>query len=376
MATEVRAVMDEAEKLYFGNPSSIHKPGQAARVVLERARKTIASSLNADPDEIIFTSGGTEANNQALFGLLKTGDHVITSAVEHPSVLQPLDRLKAQGVRITALDAETTGEVSAEQVAETIRSDTRLICIMALNNETGVMNDLAAIGAVASEHNILFHTDAVQAYGKLSIQPEPMGIHFLSASAHKIGGPKGIGLLYARKGTQLAALHLGGSQERNRRAGTENPAAALGFAKAVELAQSHQVEVYQRLTELRQYFLEELSQADIQYQVNGNNCYPGIINIQFPGMQGQTLMIALDMENIAISYGSSCASGTAKISHVLVSMGMSDTDASESVRFSFGSRTTRKEVQTVARTVAKILNQQNLKTGTAAQLEKDANLNG
>lgn len=375
MAPEVRAIMAEANKLYYGNPSSIHKPGQAARAALERARKTIANSLDARPDEIIFTSGGTEANNLVLFGLPEPGDHVITSAIEHPSILQPLEKLKTQGIHITYLDAGPTGEVAADQVADAIRSDTRLICIMALNNETGVMKDLAAIGAIASKHNILFHTDAVQAFGKIPIRPESSSIHFLSASAHKIAGPKGIGLLYARKGILFRALHLGGSQERSHRAGTENLAAALGFAKAVELAQNQQMETTQKLVGYRQYFLEELSKAGIHYEVNGVNCYPGIINIRFPGMSGQTLMMALDMENIAISYGSSCASGTAKASHVLLSMGLNNEGASESVRFSFGGRTTKKEIHTVARAVAKILDQQDLAANAPVQVEGDINLN-
>jgi cysteine desulfurase len=375
MLPEVRAVMAEADKVYYGNPSSIHKPGQAARVALERARKTIANSLDASPDEIIFTSGGTEANNLALFGLLASGEHVIASSIEHPSVLQPLEKLRAQGIYITNIDAKTTGEIAAEQVAKAIRPETRLICIMAVNNETGVLNDCAAIGAIASKHDILFHTDAVQAFGKIPIQPDSNGIHFLSASAHKIGGPRGIGLLYARKGIPFAALHLGGSQERSRRAGTENLTAALGFAKAVEVAQSHQSEITRKLNEYRAYFLDELLKAGIQYEVNGVNCYPGIVNIRFPDMPGQSLMIALDMEDIAISYGSSCASGTAKDSHVLLSMGKSKKEASESVRFSFSGRTTKKEIRTVARAVVNTLGQRDLNTKIPAPPEKDISLN-
>jgi cysteine desulfurase len=375
MLPEVRAIMAEADKVYYGNPSSIHKPGQAARVALERARKTIANSLDARPDEIILTSGGTEANNLALFGLLASGDHVIASSIEHPSILQPLEKLLTQGIQITNVDAETTGRIAVEQVAEAIRPETRLICIMALNNETGVLNDCAAIGAIALKHNILFHTDAVQAFGKIPIQPESDGIHFLSASAHKIGGPKGIGLLYARKGIPFAALHLGGSQERSHRAGTENLSAALGFAKAVEVAQSHQSETIRKLKEYRAYFLDELSRAGIQYEVNGVNCYPGIINIRFPGILGQSLMIGLDMEDIAISYGSSCASGTAKDSHVLLSMGLNKKEASESVRFSFGGRTTKEEVRTVARAVVNILGQRDLDAHTSAPLDRDISPN-
>jgi cysteine desulfurase len=368
--------MAETDEVLYGNPSSIHKPGQAARVALERARKTIAGSLDAKPDEIIFTSGGTEANNLALFGVLKTGDHVITSSTEHPSILKPLEQLEAQGIHVTHIDPETNGEIAARKIAAAILPDTRLICIMALNNETGMLTDVAAIGAVASEHNILFHTDAVQAFGKLPILPEVNGIHFLTASAHKIGGPKGVGFLYAGKGVQFQALHLGGSQERSHRAGTENLTAALGFAKAVEVAQRDQAEITRRLSEYRQYFLDHLMKSGINYEVNGDDCYPGIINIRFPGMPGQALMIALDMENIAISYGSSCASGSAKASHVLLAMGRSESEARESVRFSFGGRTTREEIRAVAITVTNILEKQELSAEPPVQMERIIDRNG
>lgn len=368
--------MAEADEVLYGNPSSIHKPGQAARVALERARKTVAGALDAKPDEIIFTSGGTEANNLVLFGLLKTGDHVITSSAEHPSILKPLKQLETQGIHVTYIDPERNGEIAARKIAGAVLPDTRLICIMALNNETGVLTDVTAIGSIASEHNILFLTDAVQAFGKIPILPEANNIHFLTASAHKIGGPKGIGFLYARKGIQFRALHLGGSQERSHRAGTENLTAALGFAKAVEVSQRDQADITHRLGEYRQYFLDHLMKSGINYEVNGDNCYPGIINIRFPGTPGQALMIALDMENIAISYGSSCASGSAKDSHVLLAMGHSENEARESIRFSFGGRTTRKEIRTVAMTVAKVLEKQELAAESPVRMERIIDHNG
>ena len=379
---EVRAAMAAAEERLYGNPSSIHRPGQAAKVALERARKVLARSLGAQPGEVIFTSGGTEANNMALLGLLKGGDHVVTSMIEHPSVQRPLERLEERGVAVTRVAPAATGEVPVERVADALRPDTRLITIMAVNNETGVINDIAALGALAAERGVLFHTDAVQAFGKLPIQAEQSGIHFLSASAHKIGGPKGIGLLYARR--RIEPLQLGGSQEHHLRGGTENLAGAVGFARAVELALESQEELHRRLEDLRGIFLQELRRAGVSFHVNGANGYPGIVNLCFPGVsgisrgarrrryaearyaQGHALVLNLDMNNVAASYGSSCASGSAKASHVLLAMGLSEEEAGQSVRFSFGCGTTEDEVLTVAGVVARVVARMKQGTRVAA----------
>ncbi|UCD37989.1 MAG: cysteine desulfurase [Fidelibacterota bacterium] len=345
---EVRVDMERVETELYGNPSSIHQPGQAAKVALERARTSIAKILSAQPEEIIFTSGGTEANNLALVGVLKPGDHVVTTMIEHPSVLRPLERLMGWGVEVTSVAPSPSGDIPVSQVAEAIRPDTRLISVMGVNNETGVANDLDALGTLAAERNILLHTDAVQAFGKLPVHVKHSNIHFLSASAHKIGGPKGVGLLYARQGIPFDPLHLGGSQENQHRGGTENVAGIVGFARAAELAEEERAELHDRLTQYRQLLLEKMAGEGIPFYVNGADGYPGIINLRFPEIPGHTLVINLDLENIAASYGSSCASGSARSSHVLLAMGLATKEAEQSLRISFGYGTTEVEVMNVA----------------------------
>jgi cysteine desulfurase len=349
--------MQKVEEAHYGNPSSIHQPGQAAKVTLEQARKELARALSAQPKEIVFTSGGTEANNLVLFGVLNPGDHVVSSMIEHPSVENPLARLEELGVEVTWVSPSPKGHIPVSRVADAIQSNTRLISVMAVNNETGVINDLAGFGALAAKHDLLFHTDAVQAFGKLPIDAEECGIHFLSASAHKIGGPTGIGLLYSRQGIPFRSHHLGGSQENNHRAGTENVAGAVGFAHAAQLALEEQAGLSGRLATYRRMFLDRLKAANIRFHVNGDNSLPAIINLRFPDNSGHALVINLDMHNIAISYGSSCASGSAKPSHVLLAMDLSEAEASHSVRFSFGYDTTEEDIVKVAGTVARITSQ-------------------
>ena len=364
--------MADIEEQAAGNPSSVHRLGQASRAALERARKSLARVLGAETGEVIFTSGGTESNNLALFGLfdtrsgpLRPNDHVVTSMIEHPSVRRPLERLAGWGVHVTQVAPESTGEVSPDRVAEAIQPRTRLISVMAANNETGVLNDLARIGALAAERQILFHSDAVQAFGKMPINVVESGIHFLSASAHKVGGPKGVGLLYARKGVPLGSLHLGGSQENNHRGGTENVAGAVGFARAGEIALEEQEEVKRRLATFRAALLDELTRSGVVFHINGADGYPGVINLRFADTgglperrglaPGQALMMNLDLNGIATSYGAACASGSVEPSGVLQAMGLSPDEAAQSLRFSFGYATTEEEVLTVARTVGRIV---------------------
>ena len=344
---QVLAAMDEAARLP-GNPSSIHRPGQMARVALERARRNVARVIAAQPGEVVFTSGGTEANNTVLMGLLRPGDHVVTTQIEHPSVSKPLETLARQGVEVTTVAPAASGEVPVEAVASACRPHTRLISVMAVNNETGVVNDLAALGALAAERGLLLHSDAVQAFGKLPLDVNAWGVHFLAASAHKIGGPKGVGLLYIRQGTRSAPLISGGSQEHGQRGGTENLAGAVGFAEASNLALAEQQELAGRLTTFRDRFLERLTKAGLEHQVNGVDPYPGVLNIRFPGVPGQALVINLDTAGLAISYGSSCASGSTQASHVLTAMGLSPQAAEESVRVSFGYDTSAADVEAAA----------------------------
>jgi len=363
--------MAEADDRFYGNASSIHRPGQAARVALERARKTLAQALGAATREIIFTSGATESNNLVLFGLfgdrLSPGDHVVTSRIEHPSVLRPLERLVKWGVEVSMVAPEPTGEISSGRVAEALRPNTRLISMMAANNETGVLNDVAALGALAADRGILFQTDAVQAFGRVALDVAASGIHFLSASAHKLGGPKGVGLLYARKDVPLETLHLGGSQENNHRGGTENVSGAIGFARAAEITLQQRQTLWHRLAHYRETFLSELDQLGVAHRVNGDNGYPGIINLRFPpaavgtpenqpdDAYGQSLMMNLDLNGVAVSYGSACASGSVEPSGVLMAMGLSEAQAARSLRFSFGYATTEQEVLAVAHLVHEVV---------------------
>lgn len=360
---QVLAAMDEAARLP-GNPSSIHRPGQVARVALERARRNVARVIAAQPGELVFTSGGTEANNTVLLGILRPGDHVVTSQIEHPSVSKPLEALAERGVEVTAVAPEPTGEVPVEAVASACRRNTRLITVMAVNNETGVINDLPGLGALAAERGLLLHTDAVQAFGKLPIDVNAWGVHFLSASAHKIGGPKGVGLLYIRQGTSPAPLISGGSQEQGQRGGTENLAGAVGFAEASNLATAEHQELAGHLTTFRGRFLERLTKAGIEHQVNGADPYPGVLNIRFPGVPGQALVMNLDTAGLAVSYGSSCASGSTKPSPVLTAMGLSPQAAQESLRISFGYDTSAADVEAAAGIVIAVVARM---SGTAFQ---------
>ncbi len=355
---EVLETIIASEREFFGNPSSIHRVGQQARVTIERNRKIAAGALACKPSEIVFTSGGSEANNMALYGILKPGDHVVSSLIEHPAILEPLAMLQKNGVAVTLVAPSTDGQIEPTTVVAAIRPNTRMLSIMALNNETGVINDLAAIGTLAREHNILFHTDAVQAFGKLAIDVNQAHINFLSASAHKIGGPRGVGLLFARKGIPLQSRQLGGSQENSHRAGTENVAGIAGFAKAIELSSAAMASEHQRLTNLRVAFLERLKIAKLEYQLNGTDAYPGIINLRFPGAPGQPLVINLDTAGIAVSYGASCSSGIAQASHVLLAMDQTAAVASEAIRISFGYGTSADEVDQLANALSTILQPQ------------------
>ena len=351
---EVQETMLQAGQLP-GNPSSIHRSGQVAKVLLERARQTAADALGAEPREIVFTSGGTEANNTVFPGLLGSGDHVVTSMTEHPSVQRPLERLEPLGISVTQVAPQANGMIQAEDIEAALRPNTRLISVMCVNNETGAVADLDALGDVARRHGLLLHTDAVQALGKTPLDVNRSGIHFLSASAHKIGGPKGTGLLYARKGTPFHNLIAGGSQENSHRGGTENVAGIAGFARAIEIAMAEYGELHSRLIGFRKILLGDLDEGNLSYKVNATGAIPGIVNLQFPGVNGQALVMNLDGRGYAVSYGSSCASGSSEASHVLLAMGLTQAEATSAIRVSFGYATTREEVLGVAAALGDIV---------------------
>lgn len=322
---------------HFGNASSIHQPGQTARRAVDHAREILAEFLGCHAAEIVFNSGGTEGNNTALFGLLRPGDHLITTAIEHSAILTPAERLAARGVEVTRIAPLASGLIDPEAIRAALLPNTRLISVMLANNETGVVQPVESISQIAQENSVYFHIDAVQAAGKLPIDVARIGCHLLSISGHKMHAPKGIGALYVRRGTPLESLLVGGSHERRRRAGTENVPAIVGLGKAAELAmRSLDDGTIPRLAALRDR-LERGLLAGIPFiGVNGAATLraANTSNLWFDHLESEALVIALDLKGLAVSGGSACHSGATEPSHVLLSMGLDKQRARSSLRFS------------------------------------------
>jgi cysteine desulfurase len=340
----------------FGNASSTHRGGQLARQHIENARRTIAAYLNASPAEVVFTSGGTESDNLAIFGLLRTlpGDrkHAITTAIEHPAVLEPFRQLEREGVEVTYLPVDATGIIRVEDLERHLRPETVLVSVMHANNETGVMQPVEKIGALirnrrAAGQTIYFHSDGVQAFGKSDVDVKRLGVDLYSISAHKIYAPKGVGALIVRAGVPMRGIQLGGRHERDRRAGTENVPGANAFARAVELCASDDRE---QLAALRDRFEAQVLSALDEAEVNGAGVprLPNTSNLMFHGVSGEALLIALDIDGMAVSTGSACSSGAVEPSHVLLAMGRTPEKAKSSVRFSFGRYNSEQEVDQLA----------------------------
>ena len=336
----------------YGNASSPHYFGREAKKVLIKARETVANTINANEDEIYFTAGGTESDNWAIRGamtFMKTkGKHMITSTIEHHGVLHPAEALEKEGYDVTYLPVDVDGLIKLEDLKAAIRPDTALISIMFMNNEIGTLQPIKEIGEIAKAHNIIFHTDAVQAYGNIRIDVDALNIDMLSISGHKIYGPKGVGALYLRKGTPVAPFIIGGAQERKRRAGTENMPGIVGFAKAAELAHENLESHIEHLTKLRDQLIEGLlSQIDYT-RLNGHPTkrHPGNVNISFEFIEGEALLLMLDHQGIAGSSGSACTSGSLDPSHVLMGIGLTHEVAHGSLRLSLGDFTTEEDVKT------------------------------
>jgi cysteine desulfurase len=326
----------------FGNASSIHQEGQHARAAVEQARASVARLLGCRPAEIVFTGGGTESDNLAVFGSVRPGDHVITSTVEHHAVLHAVERLGERGVEVEFLPVDGQGVVAAEDVRRALRPNTRLISVMMANNETGVLQPVEEIGRIAGEAGVRFHVDAVQAAGKLGINVDSIGCHLLSISGHKMHGPQGTGALFVRRGTRLEPLSAGGAHERQRRAGTENVAGIVGLGEAAECAMRNGTP--ERMRGLRDRLeLGLLQHAD---GVNGGGAprVANTANVWFEGIDGEALVIALDLKGLAVSSGAACSSGANEPSHVLQAMGLSPDRARSSLRFSLHRQTTEEEI--------------------------------
>ena len=331
----------------YGNASSIHQPGQQARAAVERARTCVARMLNCRESEIVFTSGGTESDNLAIFGLVQPGDHVITSSIEHHAVLHAVERLPLRGIETTFLPVSSDCRVDPNDVRRALRPNTRLISIMMANNETGALQPVEEIGRIAQEADIWFHTDAVQAAAKIPIDVQSIGCDLLSLSGHKFHAPQGTGVLYVRRGTKLEPLFFGGTHERQRRAGTENVPGIVGLGKAAEIAvQSISDGSLDRLTDLRNRLESGILSGIESTGVNAvaQPRVPNTSNLYFNNLEGEALVIALDLKGIAVSGGSACASGASEPSHVLTAMGLAPQRARASLRFSLTKLNTQQDI--------------------------------
>ena len=346
---------------YYGNPSSLHSVGQAAAEALQSARERVAACLGCQPREITFTSGGSEADNQAILSAAKIGarkgkKHILSTAFEHHAVLHTLKRLEKEGFEIELLPVGSTGTVTAQQVADAIRDDTCLVTIMYANNEIGSILPIAEIGKVCKEKGVLFHTDAVQAAGHLHINVKEENIDMLSLSAHKFHGPKGVGLLYARQGVILTPLIEGGAQERGKRAGTENIPAIMGMAAALEDACAHIDENAKKVSALRDKLIEGLSKIP-HCALNGDpvNRLPGNVSFCFEGIEGESLLLLLDAKGICASSGSACTSGSLDPSHVLLAIGRPHEVAHGSLRLSLSEWNTEEEIDYMLKEIPEIV---------------------
>lgn len=337
----------------YGNPSSIYGLGSTAKKAVSDARRIIARSIHAKPEELYFTAGGSEADNWAIKAAAEAygdkGKHIITTQIEHHAVLHTCGYLEKKGFEVTYLKVDRHGLISLEELREAIRPDTILISVMFANNEIGTIEPVAEIGKLAHEKGILFHTDAVQAFGQLPIDVDAMNIDLLSASAHKLNGPKGVGCLYIRTGVKIRSFVHGGAQERSRRAGTENVPGIVGFAAAVERAERIREEKTRHETELRDYLIEKLEKEIPYCSLNGHRQkrLPNNVNFSFRFIEGESLLIMLDMKGICASSGSACTSGSLDPSHVLLALGLKHEEAHGSLRLTLSEENTREEMDYV-----------------------------
>ena len=365
LAKEVLEAMIPVYENVFGNPSSVHSFGRKARQMLDQSRRVIAESIGANEKEIIFTSGGTEADNLAIIGTALAnqdkGNHIITTAQEHHAVLHSAEYLEKMGFDVTYLPVHEDGKIHTSDLKSALTDDTILVSIMYVNNETGIVQPIEEVANLLRDqgHQAVFHTDAVQAFDLIDIDVKTLGVDMLTVSSHKIGGPKGIGFLYAKENIKMQSLSFGGEQERKRRAGTENVISAVGFQKAVELVKEQKASRKQAYEQYRKLFLGELTKQNVDHELNGNinESVPSIINISFPEVNVETMLTNFDLDGIAASSGSACTAGSIEPSHVLTSIfGKGHPCTTNSIRFSFGSANTPENVTEAAHRVAAIVN--------------------
>ncbi|MFD1207016.1 cysteine desulfurase family protein [Sporosarcina contaminans] len=366
MHPEVSAVYMQMMETVFGNPSSIHSVGRHSRKMVDDARKVIAEAIHAEPTEMIFTSGGTEADNIAVFGTAMSmsdkGKHIITTAIEHHAVLNACKELERKGYEVTYLPVDENGLIRVEQVREALTDQTILVTIMYGNNEVGVIQPIQEIGELLKDHQAVFHTDAVQAFGIEELDVTKLKVDLLSASAHKLNGPKGIGFLFQRKGLQTSPIFFGGQQERKRRAGTENVPAIVAFAETVKIAQRQMVENREKYKRYADIMTTVFDDNGIEYEVNANGArkLPHVLNISFPNTDIESLLVNLDMAGINASSGSACTAGSLDPSHVLSAMfGNSSPKLRNSVRFSFGLGLDEKDIREAALRIVEIVKRLN-----------------
>ena len=344
----------------YGNASSPHSFGQTARIGVEHAREQVARAINADPSEIVFTGCGTESDNTVLFGVAeryaKKGDHIITTNVEHHAILHSCAALEKKGIKVTYLPVDKDGLVTPEQVRDAITDKTILVSVMFANNEVGTIMPIPEIAAVCHEKGVLFHTDAVQAAGHIPIDVKAMGIDMLSISGHKFHGPKGVGVLYERKGIRLPSYIIGGEQEKGRRAGTENVAGIVGLGEALELAVTNMSETSARMTRMRDRLIEGIEATIPEVKLNGHRTkrLPNNVNFSIKYIEGESILLMLDMAGIAASSGSACTSGSLDPSHVLLALGLTHEVAHGSVRLTLGDDTTEEDIDYVLDVLPKV----------------------
>lgn len=351
----VLSLMSELNQKMYGNPSSVYDLGRNAKNTIEIARRQFAESINCEPKEIIFTGGGSEANNIVLWNMLhQKRNHVITSSIEHPAILLVLKELEKLGVTHTIIPVDNNGNVNPEDIKNNITPDTGLITIMMANNEVGTIEPIEDIAIIAKDHDILFHSDAIQVLGKLPVDVKKLNVDMMSFSAHKFYGPKGVGALFLKNGVNIKPMIIGGSQEKKMRAGTENVSGIAGLGLAAEIARKSTNEVCPHLVKLENHFRNRILEINHDIIFNGNlkNNLPGLINLTIPNISSDLLLIHLDKQGIAISNGSACSSGTISPSPILKAMGVSDKNNLESIRISAGKHNTIDEVDKLVDSIA------------------------